>query len=148
MSSVPLSATGAHQPFGFAADGPPVFAPYRPTIRKMAGQIPAWLRSGIDLSTAIPIPAGLPFSRGEKNQPHLTLPGSYARRFRRIFGYVGDIQLSCEARGALTPAQLTIAALTPWRYGDDPREAEDSFIFCRINAFASKALLTWGGGFF
>ena len=133
-------------PLGFAADGPPVFGPYRPTVRPLADRIPGWLRSGVDLLTVIPVPVGFGFVRGGNAQLQLTLDGGYARRYRRTFGYVGDIQLSVAARDTATPSQLTIIAMIPWRYANDTaREKGDSFIFCRINAFAPKALLTLGG---
>ena len=116
-------------------------------MRQLADQIPAWLRSRVDLPTVIPVPAGFSFGRGGNDQLQRALLGAHARRYRRVFGYVGDIQLSVEARGATTPTQLKVVALIPWRYGNDTsREKEDSFTFPRINAFASKVLLTLGGG--
>ena len=145
MTSVPLSAGGARQPIGFTADNSPVFPPCRPTVRKLADQIPGWLRPGVDLATVIPVPAGFSFIWGRNAQTQLVLSGAYARRFRRISGYVGDIQLSVEARGTTTPTQLQVVTLISWRYGNDPRENDESFTFCRINAFDSKSLLTIGG---
>ena len=44
-----------------------------------------------------------------------------------------------EHGSALTPTQLQIVALIPWRFGDVPAERHDSFVFVRIQAFASKA---------
>ena len=49
------------------------------------------------------------------------MSGRYARRHRRVFGYVGDIQLSTEARGTLTPPPPADRYDHPWRYGHDPR---------------------------
>ena len=96
-----MSAAGSPE-LGFDAGGPPVFGSYRPTVRSLAGRIPAWLRSGVNLLSAIPVPSGFSFGLGAnpgKPQLQLTLDGGYARRYRRVFGYVGDIQLSVEARG-------------------------------------------------
>ena len=145
MSSAPLSSGGAHQPIGFSSDNTPVFSPYRPTVRKLADQIPPLIRSGVDLSTIIPAPDGFSFHGGGNSQLQMTLSGDYARRFRRIFGYAGDIQLAVEARGTATPTRLQVVAIPPWRYGNDPIENDESFIFCRVGAFASKSLLTVGG---
>ena len=143
-----MSDDGSPQ-LGFDASGAPVFGPYRPTVRSLADRITGWLRPGVDLLDVIPVPSGFSFARGSnlgKLQLQLTLDGAYARRYRWVFGYVGDIQLAVEARGTATPTQLTIVAMIPWRYGNDAKiETEDSFIFCRIDAFASKALLTIGG---
>ena len=133
---------------GFDAAGSPVFGSFRPTVRTLADRIPDWLNSGANLLSVLPAPSGFSFPTGNNSgekQLHLTLDGAYARRYRRVFVYVGDIQLSVEARGAATPTHLTVVVMIPWRYGPDTKvEKEDSFIFARTNAFASKALLTFG----
>ena len=105
----------------------------------------------------LPLPRGTTLSKCSFNgQLQISLSDTYARRFRRVYGYVADIKLvlptpfffpflvtGCvtpsAGEGTLTPAQLQVVTLIPWRYGATAGELCASFIWVRLNAFTSKA---------
>ena len=128
------------QPIGVSAQNAPVYAPYRHTERQLASDLSRMISDGENVGAHIPAPDGVEFRGASKSQLRLTISGNYARRRRRVFGYVGDIQLETEARGTTAPAHLQIDAIISWRYGGRSREDAESFIFAILNAFASKAL--------
>lgn len=88
-----------------------------PTVRQADIDIPRLLRAGPNVGTSIPAPAGLGPKGAANSQPWLTLSAHYARRRRRIFGYVGDIHLETGARGTSTPSHLQVVTtpLALWR---------------------------------
>ena len=91
----------------------------------------------------------------------------YDRGFRMVFGYVGEIRIppaakctvswwapylfSCFVSGSfqldsfggpvspLTPTQLQVICVIPWRYGGLGGEWGDIFVRARVVAFASRA---------
>lgn len=87
-----------------------------------------------------PLPAGLHLMRAPgDSQIQLRVAPFFARKLKRIFGYVAEITLS-DGYGTDAPAQLQIATRIPWRYGPSQREVGLSWILVRVQAFVSKAL--------
>lgn len=87
-----------------------------------------------------PLPQGMHLPHCTANvQLQLHLGPVFAKRMKRMFGYISEITLS-ECDGAPTPAQVQVVALAPWRYGQTSIENGRSWIYTRVNAFASKAL--------
>ena len=109
----PGGADAPAQPVGFSAFIQPVYSPYRPTARQLANEIPRLLKSVVNVASSIPSTDGFEFRGAANSQLQLTISGKYARRRRRVFGYVGDIQLAKEARGTVTPVHLEIVTTTP-----------------------------------
>ena len=103
------------------------------------------------------------------NQLQLSLAETFARRFRKAYGYIAEIKLglaffpddpkyletknfgvnfvgqgekvnSNSGEGCSAPAQLQAVTMIPWRSGTTAGETLASFVYVRINAFVSKAL--------
>ena len=56
-----------------------------------------------DPNVHIPLPPGMSFLRPSGNhQLQISLDDTIARRHRRVFGYVGEIQLSLTGKGAIS----------------------------------------------
>ena len=49
------------------------------------------------------------------------------------------VVLAFIGKQVFTPALLQLVVKVPWRYGQNPLEKENSFVYCRINLFASQA---------
>ena len=56
----------------------------------------------------------------------------YARRFRRIFGYIGAIHLTVQVYATASPGYVQAVSQLPWRFGPQHAELADSFIFVRM----------------
>ena len=57
---------------------------------------------------ALPLPRGMTIAKcADNGQLQLVLADAYARRLRRVFGYVGEVKLS-SGEGTVTPAQLQV----------------------------------------
>lgn len=87
-------------PIGTSAFGSTVFAPFRPSPMFLANTM-----HSLDLGTADPnrhirLPHGMSFTRAANAQLQLALSNAFARRLRRVLGYVAEIQLSSTGRGA------------------------------------------------
>ena len=59
-----------------------------------------------------------------------------ALRFRLAYGFVSSIKIT-ESKDAGSPFGAPVILRVPFRYGDSPFEAENSCLYCRVNAFAS-----------
>ena len=77
--------------------------------------------------------------RPSDNMPLLSLGETHAARFRRVFGYVGEIKLikdePTDEIDFHSPALLTIITKVWWRYGSLKAEQHDSWIWCRLLTF-------------
>ena len=71
----------------------------------------------------------------------LQLSADWAARYRRVFGFIGDMKLppADTQRGAESPPLFQIIAQLPFRYGNSNAESSDSWIHCRISAFVTAA---------
>ena len=61
-----------------------------------------------------------------------------AKRFRNVFGYVAFIN-PAGSRGTVSPFCAQVALKIPYKFGSSPCEEKFSFIYVRLNAFASRA---------
>ena len=94
---------------------------------------------------ALPLPTGMRlYRRLRDHMPLLSLGPTHALRFRRIYGFVGEIKyVKDEPSGVIcfeSPAMLAIIVRLWWKYGTLRQEARDSWIYCRMLAYASTAL--------
>ena len=146
-------------PIGLTAAGTPVYAPFQPSVASLAVQLTPFLRTAVGLNGALPLPTGLELVRApDDSQTQLKLTPFFALKNRMMFGYVAEIKLS-SGDGTDTPAQLQVVCRIPWRYGVtsagaalkfltifgnsrnfSPFERDFSWIYVRVQAFASKAL--------
>ena len=87
---------------GRSASNRPAFAPYRPSVLSEASDLAALADSPeIQPEVITPVPDGMEFaSNSATTKLQLQLNPMYARRFRRVFGYVCEIQLSDVTKGA------------------------------------------------
>ena len=127
-------------PIGLAANGTPVFASFQPSVASLAISLTPHLKTLTDIGAVLPLPTGLQLVRSpDLKQIQLKIAPFFARKMKRVFGYVAEIVLS-EGAGANSPAHLQIASRVPWRYGSTSRGMECSWVLVRIQAFTSKAL--------
>ena len=93
--SDPLSSVdsrgNARPEIGRAALNRPVYAPYLPSVLSQASDFTALADSpGIQPEVIIPVLDGRTFAtNADTKQLQLVVDPMYARRFRRVFGYVG-----------------------------------------------------------
>ena len=150
----------APPPIGILPSGTAVLASSQPTVASLSISLTPFLLTAVGLDTALPLPRGLTLIRSpDDKQTQLKLEPFFAKKLRRVFGYVAEITLS-SGDGTDTPAQLQIATKIPRRYGSSentsikkrrfyfaslffiPCEKELSWILVRLQAFASKALFS------
>ena len=82
-------------PFGKSADGRNVFASFCPSVVQFAHLLTPYLDGKATVAHALPIPKGFTLSLCAANeQLQLSLSDAYARRFTRVFGYIGKIKLN------------------------------------------------------
>ena len=124
MSSV--GAVGSSRPsIGRADSQRNVYEPYRPPVLQMADEISHLLADGGPVGLHIPAPAGMDVPAACNGRLQLRLSSSIARRFWRVFGYLGGIQLAADARGTVsrgpTTAFLFLESLTLFFFVMIPR---------------------------
>ena len=99
-SFLAVDSDGAMRPqIGHTAAGAAVFAPFRPTPLSLANTLNQVAAAGADPMRHAPLPPGMMFTHAANTQLQLALTEPYARRHKRVFGFVGEIQLSPTAFG-------------------------------------------------
>ena len=141
--TVPAAVKAPPAPIGILPCGSPVFASFQPSVPTVALLLTPYLPVTADPSNALPLPTGLALQRAPEGGKQLQLVAtpSFATKLRRVFGYVGDLQLT-DGEGTDTPAQLQIVIKIPWKYGHSSAEKENSWMYARVQAFVSKALFS------
>ena len=130
----------APAPIGILPSGTPVSASFQPTVASLSISLTPFLSTAVGLSKALPLPSGLSLMRSpDDKQTQLKLEPFFAKKLRRVFGYVAETTLS-SGEGTDTTAQLQIVTRIPRRYGSTDREKELSWILVRLQAFVPKAL--------
>ena len=96
----PWQGTTGDWAFRFKPSG---LSPYRPSVLSQASYFTALADSPeIQPEVIIPVPDGMSYAtNADTKQLQLTVGSMYARRFRRVFGYVWGIQLSAVAKGSV-----------------------------------------------
>lgn len=89
------------QSFGISAAGGPVYTPFRPICIYLANALTTLAANAADPNLHLPLSDGMQLSPGN-GQLQLVLGDIFARRYRRVFGYIGEIQLSTAGSGAVT----------------------------------------------
>ena len=80
---------------GKSADGRNVYSPFCPSVLQLAQLVTPFLDNVATAAHLLPIPKGFVITRCEANQQlQLVLSEAYARRFGRVFGYIGAIKLN------------------------------------------------------
>ena len=83
-------------PFGRSADGRYVYKSFCPSVAQLAALLTPFLDERATAADALPIPRGFHLAKSTAyGQLQLSLSEAYARRFRRVFGYIGEIKLGC-----------------------------------------------------
>ena len=132
---------------GFKADGTQAFDYYRPSLPEFAADmVKAEWRNGqnaaVHWNVSIPLPSGMSIRKAEK-QALLALSDTHAIRFRRVYGYAGEIKCLQEKPGDAitceTPAVVQAVIKLWWRYFPMRGEASGSSLIFRALAFASCA---------
>ena len=136
--AVPVKAADTMVPLGMTANGGIVLSSFQPSVASLAIVLGPHLKRNTDISNLFPLPAGLSLKRSDTLQLQLRLAPFFARKLKRVFGYVAEIKLT-SGEGTRTPAQLQVALRVPWRYGAQPHEKELSWMLVRAIAFTSKA---------
>lgn len=130
--------------YGLTASGGKAYRYYQPSVEAFAAELSEAARKELNPNLRIPIPPSRSFhmagNAGDK-QLTLMLDRDTAKPFRAVFGYVAFMSEKEDQVGTAPPLCAQIVLKLPFRYGTAPWETEDSFIFCRLNAFASKACL-------
>ena len=110
------AASPQQLPLGKSADGRQVYHSFRPSAVQLALMMNPHLGGVATVADVLPLPRGMTIARNEGDrQLQLVLADCYTRHLRRVFGYVGEIKLS-DGEGTLTPAQLQVIIMVPWRY--------------------------------
>ena len=93
----------ARIPFGFAASGLEVYTPFRPSCVYLDNVLTTLAQTSADPNLHLPLSDGMVFfpSAGD-GQLQLVSDDIFARRYRRVFGYVGEIQLHTAGAGTVT----------------------------------------------
>ena len=130
-------------PIGILPNGTPVWRSFQPSIPSVALLLTPYLPLGVDPTEALPLPSGISLQRSPAGgrQLQLVLAPNFAVKWRRAFGYVGDLQLT-DGEGTDTPAQLQVVIKAPWKYGSTSAETENSWTYARVQAFVSKSLFS------
>ena len=124
---------------GERANGTFAVSSYMPSLLSQCVQFVEALEDSPDLNDDIPIPKGMKLVRAsDKKQCQLILGQNFAQRFRKIYGYIGEIKIT-ESDFTETGAQLQIVVFLPWRYGAEPEETCNSWIYARLNCYTSTA---------
>ena len=87
--------------FGFTASGQPVYTPFRPSCIYLANALTTIAANSADPNLQLPLSDGMQLLRGD-GQLQLHLDDIFARRYRRVFGYIGEIQLHTAGAGTVT----------------------------------------------
>ena len=83
-------------PFGQAAGGLDVYAPFCPSVSQFSLMIPPFLDGKATLADVLPLSRGMSITKCEaNNQLQLSLSDTFTRRMRRVYGYIGEMKLSC-----------------------------------------------------
>ena len=81
-------------PIGKSADGRSVFLPFCPSVLQLSHLVTPFLDQKATAQDLLPIPKGFVLARCAANgQLQIALGEAYARRFGRVFGYIGSIKL-------------------------------------------------------
>ena len=82
-------------PFGKCADGRFVYKSFRPAITQLAHLMTPFLDSVATAGDVLPLPKGMTLSLCAANeQLQISLSETFARRFRRVFGFIAEIKLN------------------------------------------------------
>ena len=86
----------------------------------------------------MPLPSGMRLHRRPRgNMPLLSMGDVHSVRFRRVYGYVGEIKFIKDEPGDAisfdSPAFVAVIVQLWRRYGNSRQEQVGSWIFCRIS---------------
>ena len=112
---------------GLSALNRPAYSPYRSSVLSQAAAFTRQAASPeIQPEVIIPVPDGWSFAKNaDTNQLHVSVGPLYARRSKRVFGYVGEIALSAAAKGSALPTPCSFLLLLLrkfiWCFSDYPK---------------------------
>ena len=143
---------------GMTSSGYSMRAFYRPTVLAFSDELSKAIAADANPNVALPLPQGWRFSMAGKASKKLalSLDTPSAKRFRSVFGYVGFIKNTLlfypgsfhypgvkpvKSDGTASPLHAQVVLKLPFYYGESDAEWKHSFLYARVNAFASKAAL-------
>ena len=89
--------------FGHSHTGHAFYTPFRPSCIYLANALTTLAANSADPNEHLPLSDGMRLSVSAGNrQMQLVLDDIFARRYRRVFGYIGEIQLHTAGAGAVT----------------------------------------------
>ena len=125
--------------FGNDARGRPVSEAFQPDLIDFSFDCTEARSAKAPMEESIPLPVGWSFDRDRKQL--LIEPSALSfSEFRAAFGYIASIG-DAASTDTTSPFLLQVVTKLFFRYGFSPDEASDSFVYARVNAFSSKAVL-------
>ena len=77
----------------------------------------------------------------ENHQLQLAVGRRELPNYKLVYGFVGSMEDSKLMEDTCTPVILQVVVKLPYRFGKTEAEFRDSWVFARVNAFASRACL-------
>ena len=123
---------------GYTSGGWTQYEAYRPSVESFSKEVNEARGRNVNPSSAVPLPYGWDFDVHDQS---LLLEPS-AKDYPRLvkaFGFIAHID---QASSDDTPDAFTasIVVKLPFRFGEKDSEASHSWAFCRVSAFAAKAI--------
>ena len=85
------SPTDTVVPLGMSANGGIILSSFQPSVAALAIVLGPHLKRNTDISNLFPLPVGLSLKRSDTLQIQLRLAPFFARKLKRVFGYVAEI---------------------------------------------------------
>ena len=111
---------------------------YQPILESYVEDINQARDRNMNPAQSIPLAAGWTFDK-EHSQLLLEPPEDDFRSYKHSFGYVATTH-DANATDTASPLCLTVVLKLPYKYGSPPDERRHSYVWARVNAFASKAI--------
>ena len=125
--------------FGRTAFGLAMKEYSQPSLYEFSETLQAISEKSLGPNRRLPLPDGWSIAE-VKGQSTLLVDQAAALRFPLAFGHIGSLKIT-ESYGTGSPFCAQVILRLPFRYGSSPSEMEDSWVFCRVNAFSSCACL-------
>ena len=108
-------ASNQKPPLGWKEDGSQAYERYRPDFLEFAGdcvKAGCFLEQAVPLEKTTPLPSGMKLSKAG-NQLLLSVTDIHALRFRRVYGFIGEIKYLQETdeQGVSLPISMETPAM-------------------------------------
>ena len=133
------AAVAAKPAYGLTSGGLTIRESFQPTLMEFSELLDRSKAQKQDLNMKIPLPSDWKLSTIEK-QLCVTVDKISALRFRLAYGYISSIKVT-DSFDTGSPFCAQVILRLPYRFGVTAHETQNSWVFCRVNAFASCACL-------